>query len=195
MGPNRTGDGPDQRSFGEQWGTSPMAGGAAGPYCRPMGTPPRSPWLLVALGALSAVALLGLGLGIGLAVPRAGDEQAAEAAQSRSRVAVTAPPATTAAPTTTSTVPTTTSTAGTATLVADFEWEPAAPRAGDKISLLDRSSGGPQRWVWTWNANVVSSNKAKGVTTSLRADTPVTLTVCGSDGACDSVTKVVTMAA
>lgn len=182
-----------------------MPGGTAGTYCRLMGTSSRSPWLLVALGALSAVALLGLGLGIGLAVPRAGDEQVAEAAQTRSRVAVTEPattaapttaiPATTAAPTTTSTVPTTTSTAGNTTLVADFEWEPTAPRAGDKISLLDRSSGGPQRWVWTWNANVVSSNKAKGVTTSLRADTPVTLTVCGSDGACDSVTKVVTMAA
>ena len=78
-------------------------------------------------------------------------------------------------------------------LAADFLWTPDPAQAGRSVTISDQSRGGATRWVWTWNGNVVSSSQPKGFTTTLRENTPITLTVCKGNGStdCHSVTKIV----
>ncbi len=179
---------------------------------------------LVTIGALAAVLLLGLGaLGGALLSNQAngsgGNDVALpvdvtdpstattrrDSSQQTGRT-TTAPPRSAPAPSTTTpatlstapgTAPTTTasSSADPSTLVADFRWSPDPVPAGQSITITDASTGNPTRWVWTWNGNVVSSSQPKGFTTSLREDTPITLTVCRGNGSsnCASVTKMVTV--
>jgi PKD repeat protein len=76
-------------------------------------------------------------------------------------------------------------------LVADFTWAPENPRPGESIRLIDRSSGPVTRWSWRWNRNSVSSSKPNGLSTTVNADTPFTLTVCDAADLCVTTTKTV----
>lgn len=127
-------------------------------------------------------------------LPNAGSGSGAAAATTAPTTSRSAdPPSTSTVPTTAA--PTTVTSVAAAGLVADFTWNPDPAVAGQSVTFADASSGGATRWVWTWNGNVVSSSQPKGFTTTLRQDTPVTLTVCrgNGDSACTSVTKMVTV--
>lgn len=42
-------------------------------------------------------------------------------------------------------------------LVADFEWVPEVPEAGDPVQFLDQTKGGPDVWVWHFGDGATSS--------------------------------------
>ncbi len=215
FGPNpATGPGPS--------GPGPAGPGPSGPGPGAAGRGPRRPSnaLLAAIAGVAAVVLVGAGMVGGMALAGDSDGEGTELAASPPTTA--RPPSTTgtsrptpstrprsstsATPTTatsgagdapTSTTPTSASTpsASNGELVADFAWTPDPAQAGGTITLVDRSSGGPTRWTWQWNGNTVSSNKSKGVTTSVNRDTIITLTVCkgAAEETCATVSKTVTV--
>ncbi|MFN0030476.1 MAG: hypothetical protein ACKV2O_25255, partial [Acidimicrobiales bacterium] len=172
---------------------------------------------LITVAALAAVVLIGLGAVVGALLSNRANTDGelasplpattpATTASSKIETQTTQPSRTQPQPSTTVTVTTAATatppstaptTAGSATdpnaVVADFRWSPDPVTAGRSITIADASTGNPNRWVWRWNGNTVSSTQPKGFTTSLQEDTEITLTVCRGNGPnnCDSVTKTV----
>ncbi len=44
-------------------------------------------------------------------------------------------------------------------LAPDFSWAPAEPRAGESLRFIDRSSGAPTRWTWSFGDGTVSTER------------------------------------
>ncbi len=79
-------------------------------------------------------------------------------------------------------------------LVADFVAIPESPRTGDPVSFLDRSTGGPTSWAWTFGpAGASSTAQNPSYTYATSGSYTVTLTIRkGSASATRSRTIVVT---
>ena len=173
-----------------------------------MSTKPRLPHVVGSTVAVAVAAILSVPAALlgGALVQRARPDTTPATVVVERAVPATTPP-TTAVPATTQAAPTTPpSTASTATpttppttaatgLVADFTWSPENPGPGDSVRLIDRSTGGAVRWMWKWNRNSISTSKPGGISTSVNADTAITLTVCDGNDECVTTTKTIVVTA
>lgn len=90
--------------------------------------------------------------------------------------------------------------------VADFEWWPAAPAAGEPVQFADRSAGGPTAWTWsfgdggasqepypehvfeqpgTYTVALTVANQQGGDTRTVAIDVSPAAAACG-DGVCSA---------